>query len=461
MARPKKVHRFKVTAYKNAAGSNSWRVTGTMTDGTRVRQNFKDKADAIRKLGDLELETEGKPESRQSLRTLLTPQELADAEVASAQLAGESLSKTVAHYLNLKNRALQKGLNLDQAMTFFESHYRPETKSITILNAKEEYLQTRNRISEATRANYDTGLSLLLKPDPNKLVHTFTISDIECALLRYKNIRSQRSFRTIFSGFFRWAKRHHYCLENPCARLDKLPKDMSQIATLSLEESKRLLYAAMQLQDGSAAACVAIGLFAGLRPSEIRDLNTEDILKGKIRVSGGKLRRQLKRSVPIPPALDAWLKEFPFEGLPPGWDGKMKRLKKVTNARKWVQDIIRHTSITFQAERDKNEALTAYNNGTSKQMMDRHYRDIVDDEKVIAEFWNLTPERLLAKPPEVDLGIKRRVKWPDKKALEKLVWEKPMIHAAKEIGVSDVALRKRCVALGVDLPPVGHWIKRF
>jgi len=460
MARPKKVQRFKVTSFKNAAGSTSWRVTGTKPDGTRIRQNFQEKADAIRQAGDLELATEGKPESRQALRTLLSAEELADAEGAYGQLGGASLSSTVAHYLNLKSRALQKGVDLDQVMAFFESRYRPETQSITILNAKEQYLSTRHGIADTTRDNYDIRLSLLLTPDPNKLVHAYTVSDIERAVSHYKNTRSQRSFRTIISGFFRWAVRHHYCLENPCDRLDKLPKDMSMIAALSLAECKRLLYASMRLQDGAAAATVAIGLFAGLRPSEIKDLSPEDVLKDKIRVSGGKLRRKLKRSVPIPDVLNEWLKEFPFHGLPKGWDGKMKRLKKATKAKKWVQDIIRHTSITFQAERDKDEALTAYNNGTSKQMMDRHYRDTIDDEKTIAEFWDLTPEKLRAKPPQVDLEIKRRVNWPDKAGLKTLVWEKPMIHAAREIGVSDVALRKQCLKLGIQLPPNGHWLRQ-
>lgn len=41
-------------------------------------------------------------------------------------------------------------------------------------------------------------------------------------------------------------------------------------------------------------------LFAGLRPSELEDLTIKDVKKDRIRVSGGKLRRQLNRSVPIP-----------------------------------------------------------------------------------------------------------------------------------------------------------------
>lgn len=460
MARPKKVQHLKLKPFLNSTGNQSWRVTGTMPDGRRIRQNFKDKADAIRHLGDLELEIEQRPEPRHALRTLLSPEELADAESAKGQLVGESLSMVVAHYTNLKQRALHKGVTLDLVMAFFESRYRPETKSITIFNAKEEYLKTRNRISDATRANYEVGLNLLLKVDPNKLIHAFTIDDIEHSLKPYKNVRSQRSFRIIFSGFFRWAVRHHYCLENPCDRLDKLPKDMSQIAALSLDESKRLLYASTVLWNGETTAAVAIGLFAGLRPSELRDLKPEDIHTEKIRVSGGKLRRSLKRSVPTPPVLAAWLKAHPFQGPPKAWNSRLKVLKKATKAKKWVQDIIRHTSITFQAERDKNEALTAYNNGTSKQMMDRHYRHTIDDEKEIREFWSLTPTKLLAPPPKVDLPTKVRVTWPSRKALEKLVWAKPMIHAAKEIGISDVALRKHCLKLGIELPKTGHWLRQ-
>lgn len=376
------------------------------------------------------------------------------------QLGEVSLSKVVSHYLNLHDRAREKGTDLDQAISFFENRYCPEITEITILNAKNEYLKTRHGISDATRSNYEVGLVLLLKPDPNKLVHAFTVGDLETSLKKYTNTRSRRSFRTIFSGFFNWAVRHHYCLENPCKRFDKLPKDMTQIALLSLDDVQRLLYAAVCYQDGAAASSIAIGLFAGLRPSEIADLKPEDIGGKVIRVSGGKLRRKLKRSVPISNVLAAWLKDYPFTGLPSGWIYKMKTLKKATDARNWVQDIIRHTSISFQTERDQNEALTAYNCGTSVKMMDLHYRNSIDDEEIIKAFWDLTPKQLVATKPEVTVPSKAKIAWPSKSQLEKLVWEKPLIHAAADLGVSDVALRKRCVKLGISLPANGHWLRR-
>jgi len=460
MARPKKIVRFKIQPFRNATGSESWRVTGTMPDGRRIRQNYGKRIEAVQRVADLELEVAGHPEPRKARRTLLTSEQLADAEAAIKQLGEAPFAKAVAHYQSLQARAEAKGVSLDQAFSFFESRYRPEIQAISILNAKAEFLGSRTNIVDATRANYETGLSLLVKLGPNRHVHSFTVQDLEQALGKYTNLRSQRSFRRIFSVFFGWAVRHHYCLENPCLRLDKLTREISQISILSLSEVKRLLYAAVAYQDGATAPAIAIGLFAGLRPSEIEDLKPEDIGETHIRVTGGKLRRQLNRSVPIPPVLASWLKRLPFKGLPEGWDYKFKQLKKATKAAKWVSDIIRHTSISFQSERDKNEALTAYNNGTSTKMMDLYYRNNVGSQAALDEFWSLTPEALLASPPPVELPVRLQINWPSKASLKKLVWSKPLTHAAGELGVSDVALRKRCMKLGIELPAHGYWLRR-
>ena len=459
MARPKKIVNFKATPFENRSGTTSWRVTGTKPDGTRVRQNYPEKLNAIQAVADLESEVEGQTEVRRALRTSLSSSELADAEAAAGQADGIKVTTIVSHYLSLQARAREKGLSLDEGMGFLEARYREETKAITILNAKNEFIASRVKITKATLRNYEGSLRLLLKPDPNKFVHAFTVKDIEKSTSGYRNISSLKSHRRIFSVFFHWAVRHHYCLEDPCKRLDRLPQDMSQIAILTLAEVRRLLYSAIHYQDGAASAALAIGLFAGLRPSELEDLKPQDILDGRIRVSGGKLRRKLKRTVPVPPVLSAWLEKYPFTGLPKGWGYKMKVLKKSTKAMKWVQDVIRHTSISFQTERDKNEPLTAYNCGTSIQMMNRHYRDSIDDELTVKEFWTLTPTKILKKKEKIELPVIHRVDWPSKKALQKIVWELPLIHAAKSIGVSNVALKKRCVSLGIPLPSTGHWLR--
>ena len=44
-------------------------------------------------------------------------------------------------------------------------------------------------------------------------------------------------------------------------------------------------------------------------------------------------------------------------------------------------------------------------------------------------------------------------------ALYDLVWTKPVTELAKEFGISDVALAKRCRAINIPLPPRGYWAR--
>lgn len=59
------------------------------------------------------------------------------------------------------------------------------------------------------------------------------------------------------------------------------------------------------------------------------------------------------------------------------------------------------------------------------------------------------------------LGIpqKKKGNWPNVEEMKKLVWEKPSTELAKQIGVSDVAIKKFCKKWGIAKPPRGHWRK--
>ncbi len=54
---------------------------------------------------------------------------------------------------------------------------------------------------------------------------------------------------------------------------------------------------------------------------------------------------------------------------------------------------------------------------------------------------------------------RRKVEWPTKEELEKLVWQKPTMHIAKIYGVSDNAIAKWCKKYGISKPPRGYWNK--
>lgn len=48
----------------------------------------------------------------------------------------------------------------------------------------------------------------------------------------------------------------------------------------------------------------------------------------------------------------------------------------------------------------------------------------------------------------------------DERRLRRLVWEKPLTAIAAELGVSDVAVAKRCKKLGIERPGRGYWAKQ-
>lgn len=54
---------------------------------------------------------------------------------------------------------------------------------------------------------------------------------------------------------------------------------------------------------------------------------------------------------------------------------------------------------------------------------------------------------------------KRKVVRPNKEDLEKLVWERPTSHLAKDFGISDKAIGEWCRVYGISKPPRGYWSK--
>jgi len=423
--------------------------------GKRVRENFDSKADALERMSALEFGNA--PDSATIVapalqRTTLSKEQISDAESASALLPSLSLAKAAADIQRWEKRCAAVGLSIDAAIAFCESRYHPELKEASILVARDLFLASRRNIRQKTREHYESATKLLLKKDPNKLVHRFTVDDLDAILAGYSNQNTYLTYRRCFSTFFRWARQKRMCVENPCERLDSPPPNETRIAILSLAEVVRLLGAATAYRAGVLVAPLAIALFAGLRPSEIEDLKPENVSLEKIRVTGGKLRRTLKRTVPVSSNLAQWLKAYPFNGIPKNFSGKLRTLRKVVKADRWVQDVLRHTSISFQLERDKNEALTAFANGTSVKTINFHYREVIAEEDDVVKFWNLSPETV--NPEAIPEGLPKAstLRWPSDTELRHLIQANSLLELSRQLGISDVGIRKHCLRRGIAVP---------
>lgn len=54
---------------------------------------------------------------------------------------------------------------------------------------------------------------------------------------------------------------------------------------------------------------------------------------------------------------------------------------------------------------------------------------------------------------------REKAAWPSDEELHKLLWERPATKVAGSLGVSSVAVKKRCKLRGIPTPPRGYWAK--
>jgi hypothetical protein len=95
--------RFTIKTYTNPSGQQVWRVEGRMPDGERVRQNFKEQADALARKAELEIQALNRPAGIGFKQTRLTDEQLAQAEAAFLKLDGQSLITAVDYYTAAHN----------------------------------------------------------------------------------------------------------------------------------------------------------------------------------------------------------------------------------------------------------------------------------------------------------------------------------------------------------------------
>lgn len=73
--------------------------------------------------------------------------------------------------------------------------------------------------------------------------------------------------------------------------------------------------------------------------------------------------------------------------------------------------------------------------------------------------WEFDRKNRKQKTKPIKKDRPRKVEWPTKEYLEKLLWEKPTVQIAKEYKVSDKAVTKWAKKYNLTKPPKGYWVK--
>ncbi len=186
--------------------------------------------------------------------------------------------------------------------------------------------------------------------------------------------------RTMLHGLFQYAARREWCDRNVVSLIPKKRVVEKEIRALSLAESQRLVDVSERAEHQSCSAGVALLMWAGLRPTEVRRLRWGDIdlPERSITVRATCSKTGGVRQVDICGALKNSLMRFKQRYLPkdeqlicpPDWQIRWRRIRDEAGFKgRWVQDVLRHTFASYHAKHYKDMALLQWNMGHRDQSL--------------------------------------------------------------------------------------------
>ena len=209
---------------------------------------------------------------------------------------------------------------------------------------------------------------------------------------------SRNNFLAYLSAFFNFAVKKGYAAINPVEKIDRVHVDRPEIAILTPDDVRRLLFAARD-HVPDLVPYLAIAVFAGVRPTELQRLTWEAVNFDLhyIHIGGGISKVRNERYVDMEDCLIKWLEPYrqPTGPVVSSDTYTFNRLFNMVRREAglkdtWSPDSMRHTFASYHAARYERKDKTAMMMGNSVKMLDRHYRRPLHRSDT-TEFWNIFP----------------------------------------------------------------------
>lgn len=379
---------FTVNPLSQPHGNAHWRVEGTI-NGKRIRAFYRTKEEAQEAASIRNAELENHGHKHTDLPAYLRIQALRCSELLEP--LGISLSTAVDYYL-AHHDVRAKSLPVAQACTRFLTDSERRLENGEIGKRHHDHL-----VKSLRKFNAEFSEQQLCDLSSNQ-IETW----LNCLPLA---LESKNSHRRSINRLYWQAKKWGLVKENPVTEVDIL-KDRKVKAKLpgifSVTEAARLLEAAPE----TVLPVIALGLFAGLRPSEINRLRWEDISweKRLIDCSAKITKTASRRWVKISDNLLEWLTPYRHATGPIFNFGEAKQIREVTAAGRaagitsWPQDGLRHSFGSYYLALHQDAPETAlqmgHHNGETKTLL-AHYNNRRTEDEAKA-YWAIRPLRSCA-----------------------------------------------------------------
>jgi integrase len=287
------------------------------------------------------------------------------------------------------------GKTIDDAVEFYLKHLETERGSIPVGQAVDELIANRasGGMSRLYLRDLKYRLGRFVGAFGEQVIASITTKEIVQWLQSLgvgavtRNI-FRRDVRTLFS----FCCGRKYCIENPVAVKETLAKvPRKEVEVLSVDEARRLLAASSR----EMLPYWTIGLFAGLRPSEIRHLQWGDIDFEDSLITVRPTKTDRKRYVKMQPNLIEWLTPHRRDSgtvvAPANFRRQSRAEKAAAGLREaWPANAMRHSFGSYWLAQFNDKNALALLMGNSPDVITEHYERAVRPKEA-HRYWAITP----------------------------------------------------------------------
>lgn len=261
------------------------------------------------------------------------------------------------------------------------------------------YKERKNRRPDYLRT-MKTFLRMVARDFPQS-VHEIPAEEIELWLYRKWHKPSTVCGRIgRLSSFFSFCVRRRYCEHNPIRFLERPTIERNPPTILTPRQADDFL---KTVSNHDLLGYTALGLFTGIRPSELARMNWDAInieprdirdLKGYglANVSAAASKVRYRRIVPIHPACLPWLRKCERNGpiVKRSRTHPFTAPMAATAGFTWSPDILRHTAASYMMALYEDAGRVSHWLGNSQSILLNHYYQLVTHEDCLA-FWSIVP----------------------------------------------------------------------
>lgn len=333
----------------------------------------------------------------------LSTREIIDAQEAIAKLTDAGIKLTLAGVTDytISKLSTKRAGTLSQIIDFVYD------------------LKERKGLRERTLNTYKSRWGILLEQIGDLPATKLDAKTLEDFLVNISTDgRTVYNYYTDINNLLSIAVDEGFISDNPLDNLTKSRKDaLFQTASKSekpppeiytVEEAEKLLSICLYSNNSKCLEwlpCLVLGLFCGLRTTEIRKLKWSDVLLRRespfVSISERIAKGRFVRNVSIPQNALLWLNKcdqsnediFLHKGSNP-YDHRRTLVHNLAGI-KTKENGARHSYGSYYLELTKNIPETCLNMGHSNgdQMLFRHYRRLIDDGDG-SRFFNIKPSRM-------------------------------------------------------------------